>query len=478
MPEPPATPKPRRKWLWRSLWALLFLLLSSVGFWCWSYYSALAERDALIAELRSRGEAVWWPEVAEELLAKPREGTGADLYLKAIWELGGETNPKPTKVPSKQLYDELDGVRFSPKSHPLVERELKLAEPALKLLEQSAKLPPGQVIRRLRNDEPISIILSEIQDMRRVARMLHWQSFDALAKSQPERAYKAVLLALEITEQFANEPFAIPHLVRLVVISEALDQLAMCLEFAPLPAAEFRAIDERLSKWEDGFGLQEPLKGERAMWMSTLEQPHVLWILTMDARRRATGRLESAIERGLLTVLSSKVGKPILTKAQTEFLGMFDYIANFIDDPSVDSDAISRVNASFSPRSILSRTIGTGVQTNYEWLSSLDRRCRKVHRKIVLARVALRLRRHFDVHGRFPDSLDAILDPAMPKIRLEWLLNKPLDYKPLPRGFELRVPPSVAAEEERTRDEAKRAFPVLDWNLELNTPPKIPGAAK
>src|SRR5688572_10270592 len=100
-------PKRRRKWPWRVLWGMLAGVLAAGGFWCWSYSSALAERDALIAEIRARGEPVWWDEVAGKLLAEPTEGTGSELCLKAIWALGGETNPNGPRVPSKQLTDEL-----------------------------------------------------------------------------------------------------------------------------------------------------------------------------------------------------------------------------------------------------------------------------------------------------------------------------------------------------------------------------------
>src|SRR6478609_7805642 len=106
--QPSAPAKPRkRKRLYRVLWTLLALVVGVCSFWSWSYYSALAERDALIAEIRARGEPVWWNEIADKLLAEQSPDTGAELFMKALWELGGDYNSSKRGLPSLKLEDGL-----------------------------------------------------------------------------------------------------------------------------------------------------------------------------------------------------------------------------------------------------------------------------------------------------------------------------------------------------------------------------------
>src|SRR5262245_33366624 len=93
--------KPRkRKWLRRVGWALLALVAGTAGAWTWAYYTALWDRDALIARLRALGEPVWWNEVAAQLLAEPVDGTGVRDYHIAVNSIRGETSSVGPRVPS------------------------------------------------------------------------------------------------------------------------------------------------------------------------------------------------------------------------------------------------------------------------------------------------------------------------------------------------------------------------------------------
>src|SRR5215216_4063993 len=98
-----ANPPWRRKLLFRVLWSLFALVIGVCLFWTYSYYTALWERDALIAEIRAKGEPVWWDEVAHKFLTEQSAETGADLYMKALCETGDELNRNKPWLPSPTL---------------------------------------------------------------------------------------------------------------------------------------------------------------------------------------------------------------------------------------------------------------------------------------------------------------------------------------------------------------------------------------
>jgi hypothetical protein len=458
----------RRKLLFRVLWSLFAIVVGVCLFWTYSYYTALWERDALIAELRAKGEPVWWDEVADKLLAEPTEGTGADLYLRAIWALGGETNPKGPCVPSKQLTDELERDKFNPRVHPLVEQELKLAIPALTILEESVRLPPGRVIKALRTEDPCSIILSQVQDMRRVQRILHWQSFDAVAKSDSNRAYHAAWLALAGTQQLANDPFAISQLVRLIVMSHAIDQLMMCLCWLSPPELEFAAIDRLLAGWEVAFDLESLVGAERGMWLTTLERPNIFWVVTSRTQRKPQG-IERTLDGWLLDVASSQLGRPLRLRAQVEYLKWSPRLTTALDRPQTDPNAFDRETEVVENASTLNRITGETGGSGVKWLAALQRRCSINHQKITLARLALRLRRHFDQYGRLPEKLDELCDESMPKIRLEWFLNQAIVYKPSAKGFRLETPEGILSSEDRKKLSEKPINSEVGLEIEFKT---------
>ena len=245
---PSTASKPRkRKRLYRVLWTLLALVVGVFFYWTWSYYSALAERDALIAEIHSRGEPVWWKEVAEKALAEQSEDTGADLFLKAIWELGGDFNRSKPGMPSSKLEDDLKIKYPEPTILPEVEEELKAAAPAFALAEQAVKRTPGLLTKELRSDDPSRILLPHIQNVRGLTRMLRWEAYDALAKSDSRRAYKAIILSLQCSEQLAVEPLLISQIVRFANKGLSCNHLEMCLTYSPPNEEEFRILDKLIS---------------------------------------------------------------------------------------------------------------------------------------------------------------------------------------------------------------------------------------
>jgi hypothetical protein len=461
-----AKPPRRRKLLFRVLWSLFALVVGVCLFWTYSYYSALWERDALIAEIRAKGEPVWWEEVADDLLSRSWKGTGADKFRQACFALGWPINPNGQKLPMKAVDDELKGKELDPMLHTGVQNLLALSDEALKATYEAVELPPGLIITRLHSAEPVSIILDETQRGRSLQRLLHWRSFDSLAKGRLEEAFKAAWTSLALSEQYLHEPFAISHVVRLYLFGKGIEQLGMCLKFgSPMPT-EFERIDALLRKREYGFELDAALLTERSMWFTSLNQPSVVWILGWNGRRISSrGPLSNTVSRWWSQLVASPIGNPILTRGQAEYLVAFSRLAPEVEQPDTEPATVLRFVERHSRESILHRSLDTEEDFGVRSLYLMIKRCQLVHRQIVFARLALRLRRYFDRRGRLPEKLDDLCDATMPKIRLEWFQNQPIVYKPRANGFRLELPESIVPPEARYR---LSETPILsDYGLEI-----------
>jgi hypothetical protein len=436
----PRFPK-RRKWPWRVLWGMLAIVTAAGGYWWWSFATARADRDAVVAEIRARGEPLYWNELADKLLAERSSETGAELFMKALAALGGEYNKFGPKVPSTALTVDLEKVQFVPKIRPVVQRELALGAAALPLLEEAVKRPPGLLTTAIRTDDPISIMLPHIQDSRSLARFLHWLANDALARGDSKTAYHAVELSFLASEQLFKEPFLISQLVRLAMRGTACETLTMCLAHAAPTDAEFAAIDRLLAAADDGFGAESAWQSERAMWMTVLENPTVLkQFFNNFGTGRSGNEFQLFMRERWMDILASPVGSPVMLKTQSAFLRLHDQVAKTTDKPGSDREARKAAYERFDRDAPLTRAGFDLGDWGFRSLNTFDDACAKAHRRNILARLALRLRRHFDKHGRFPEKLEELCDADMPRLRLDWFLDKPIVYFSTKSGFRLEVP--------------------------------------
>jgi hypothetical protein len=462
----PAVAKPkRRKWARRMLWAMASLFVGVCLFWIYSYYTALWERESLIAELRAKGEAVWWEEVAHKFLTEQSAETGADLYMKALWETGGEFNQSKPYLPSPTL-DALRKQFPEPTIRPEVELELKLVRPAFELVKQAVRRPPGLLTKNLITDDPACILLSHIQTARTLHRMLSWEAYDAIARNDPRRAFAAIRLALQSSEQLAAEPFIICHVVRLALKGVACDDLAMCLSYAAPSDAEFQTLDRLLSAHDDGFNAEHVLVAERAAAVATFGSHQLLPIYLMNQRR---GRYSSEVEKWAyhrwLELLASPAGHPARLKSQTEMMELVDKIRPTFDRPGADLAVVEKLYDEAERRSPIHRLTENSSGFFTTWMRDSHRRFVASHRRLILVRLALRLRRHYDRHRKLPNQLDDLCDATMPKIRLEWFQNQPIVYKPRANGFRLELPESIVPPEARYH---LSESPILsDFGLEI-----------
>lgn len=269
------------------------------------------------------------------------------------------------------------------------------------------------------------------------------------------------------------------QLNRLLVLGLSLDQLTMCLGYASPSDTEWNAIDALLSDWELRFDFTQTLSIERALLLTTLDRPNAFWLVTWQTRiqRKAQGT-ERQLEHWLLDAASSPISQPVRLRAQAEFLQAMQELPPFVDNPRADLELMKRKVEALEKNAIINRYTGERDALGVKWLTLLAQRSRAIHQRVTLARLALRIRRHFDRHGRLPDPRESLCDRAMPTIRLEWFNVESIVYKSSANGFRLELPEASVPAEDRPR--LKESPVHADFGLEVefkSLPPKS-GAAK
>ena len=468
---PPSTPR-RRKRLYRVLWAVVILVVGICLFWTWSYYSALAERDALIAELHAKGEPVWWDEVVARLLEEETKDTGAEYYLKAVWALGGDYNPAGPKLPNGVLWNAIDNngtflqppvVPEQPSIDPMVQQQVKLAKPAFDFLEEAVRRKPGWPSANMRRMLPVGslgILLPHVQDSRALLRMNFWRTYDALARCADAEAYHAAWLGLAASEQLSKEPWLVAQFVRLDMQAQACRQLAMCLQYVAVPEAEFRKIDAFFASFEDSFRLDTVVKGDRALglylWSSGRSTKDV--ILNSAVSFGPPSSKWSHATRVWFEILGSPLAAPARLQTQVQELRFYAQIGDRIDRPDADLKEIKDAVAAFEAAVPIYRLVGFPAGKTKS-ARTFAKYVIVAHRRLVLHRLALRSRRHFDRYGKFPERLDELCDESMPKIRLDWFQNHPIPYSPSADGFRLEVPEAVRYEVDKPVEAKLKTLP-------------------
>jgi hypothetical protein len=358
-----------------------------------------------------------------------------------------------------------------------VQKELALGADTIPILEEAVKRPAGLLTTALKTDQPISILLPHIQDGRNLSRYLHWVAYDAVARGDSKLAYHAVWLNLAASEQLAVEPFLIAQLVRFAMRANSIESLTMCLEYASPPEDEFRALDKMFAAADDGFGVSGAWLSERALWLTVLEEPKQLreFLQWGPSNMGPMNDFERFAKRRWGDVIASPLGRPIMLKTQSAFLKLSEKVSKLNDRPLVDPKERDEAFEEFERIAAIQR-VGLDVgDWGFAASNTFDQACVRAHRRNVMARLALRLRRYYDKVGRFPSNLDELCDAEMPRVRIDWFQNKSIGYAPSANGFRLEVPDEILSKGDLERKKTSKESNELVLSVQLK---KSPEAAK
>lgn len=460
------TPK-RRKWFWRVLWAFFALIVGVCLFWTRSYYSALAERDSLIAEIRAKGEPVWWSEVVSGLTPVGEDVSGAPWMLKAMWEMGWPFDPEKPSLHSPSLTS-LRQQEVEPRILPEVQQALRSAEKAFALAEQAVQRKPGLVGGFFLKPESTSLDdIDGIHAATDLLRMLRWRIWDALARGDSATVYRSARQSLAVSNQLQNEPLLCLQVIRLGLVQGACECAKLCANYSSVPEDEFVRLDSALAAADADMKFNSVLIGERAWRIAVLGDSD-------DLAKQLSEWNDYSVRRGVpitrvhrkwADVVASKAGLPARIKSQTALIRLIEEFRKEIDHGPMEQSKVDELCKDFERESAIHRLIEGSEDFEIDFLRDFPNRVTFSHRRLLFARLALRLRRHYDKHGRLPQTLSELCDDAMPTIPWKWFFDKPITYKATAKGFRLEVPESIVPPEERAKI---RESPIgVSYGLEI-----------
>jgi hypothetical protein len=465
-------------WLFRRRRLLVpfALLLGAVATWYPLFLARrdrlLVERDGLLAALIAKGETATFREY--EKLARA-DDPGLRHLMRAVLATGRETalgyqSPRKTKLndaihrlvgdtmlPSPGLVPgDWAAIEAAdePKADVALTAALAKLDPAFSELEKACVYPPALFPHDFGTPSPFSIHLSQVQDLRLLAKACRAAACVAIAKNDPRRAWRFVTLGFKLAERLDSDVFHISKLVQCQLFTVACKTMTMTLgHFEPTPE-EFAALDDVLAA-ADRVRFGASVRGEQAATIRHLEinDPEE-WVAFMLRGPRSDIKWLRLVAR----YQTSRLGEPDRIEDQVWLARTLDRRVAAVDDLGPSGAA-----ALVEHEADLARQGGYSFAARM--MPPLDK-LRDGHRRLRLeaeaARGCLRINRFRAVHDRWPSALAEVACADWPSassallfgasgpryertasgFRLRHSELKPVGMPaPNPWGLEVRYPP-------------------------------------
>jgi hypothetical protein len=369
--------------------------------------------DSEIALIAERKEPVWFKDLAPTEIDPDRDGT--PYFLQAVAKI-----QRPTAAFSNLLSN---GSSQPPGADPVIVAELARNREVLDLLAECIRRPEFRLPVDYNTTQPFAIQLDAVQSARDLARLLSGDVAVALAAGDHARALECVERIYDLGELLGDEPFTISQLVRIAICSMAHSSLQQVLAAGDLTPDQFTSLDDRLEKVYSQFSLRPAMIAERAASMTTLKHVEENLPVLMDP----SNEMPNAFR-----LWATGPVHPYRLSDQAALLGLMRDVIDAVDQPGrAGADAMQAIEARIlnMPKTyVFSRLMLPAVMKVRE--AGMRHR-----QKLATTRLGIRVDRYFAEHGRFPESLDALVDGKIPAIPVDIFAGKPLVYRIATDGF-------------------------------------------
>jgi hypothetical protein len=260
---------------------------------------------------------------------------------------------------------------------------------------------------------------------KRCAQVLQLRSVAELADGQSTNALNDIKLLLRVSDTLQNPPLFILQLVRMAIVSMALQPVWEGLAEQRWSDQQLVALDAALAREDFLADYEMAMRGERACAISTFENMRRTGeIITQGANGNST------------TVKMTWMPNAFFYQNELAFAQLYQLFP-LVDTNSrtITPETWRRVDAKvqearkhFSPYSIEARM-------TVPELDAAVKRFAFAQSSIDLARVACALERYRLAHGRYPDSLAALEPQFITQVPHDIINGQPLHYRLRPDGL-------------------------------------------
>ena len=407
-----------------ALFVLVPLLIVGAAYGVF-YAQSKAELEAEIAKIRARGEPVWCSEVFPGSTDAMAAG---DRLYKLMEEL-----PPPSDEFTARLEAEPP---TPPGDYPEFRTALADQRDLLAAIVQAARYPGIRFRCDLNVKLPVMMPLPETDKFRLVHNLLRADVLQSLGTGKTPRALEAIGEGLDLQRAVRGEPWFGCRMLCYGLSKRMLDLLETTLRQVQLRPDDLRALDDRLAVMEPEVRMASAIQSERAI------------ILTMT---NAVGSKEFGEFLAMIAHFSDADDpafrnpgwknfwwgtgfyRPRLMHEQAFVLRMMSCMAAVIDQPGLAGKrACDRLDADLSSMtdSISQRT--ELLQSGYGDVRRTALNCRQ---RLITARLALRVCRYRAEQGKWPASLEAVLDKELRSLTKGLFSERPLVYDVEEDGF-------------------------------------------
>ena len=301
-------------------------------------------------------------------------------------------------------------------------------------LRQASQLPYSRFPLEWDKDDPASILLPHLADLKRSSQVLQLRAIAELQNGESEKALADVKLSLRLADSVRAEPFLISHLVRIAMLQITLQPIYEGLAENKWSEAQLADLDSELAKLDFLADYKTAMRGEMVFLQTgDIEylrlHPKLLLIMSGE---RVDNNGDS------IPPLMIVVGKFHLipggwfyqnelrcVRTMEQFYLPLADINHQTISPEMTRRAVATVKANARHRNaynflecLFVPSLGNAVQKFGYAQSSVN-----------LARVANALERYRLAHGEFPDSLDALAAQFPDGIPHDVIGGQPLHYR-------------------------------------------------
>ena len=418
-------PKPKWKPGWKTYCVTTLVLLLAAGWlglWLWEQ-SARQEFEAEVAQLRERGEPVWFVDLKPEPLPPEQDGTSdflaAATMLDALMRQSSTVTPR---LRDKLWKSKTSAVLILPSQYDLQRLEDALTESGdiltslRRAMDRGSMQPPRDYDAAI----PYSDSSEWIDSQRPLADLLMAEGVVAIANQETDRAVAAVTDLLRFVDLTENNPETLGQFVRISSIGKAVALLALTLENCDLDIDQRQFLDEWLEDLELNLRMRPTLANERAQVLTTIANFEE--VLQREGYENITKDASNLwIYRRLRTLQYQDMTKSI---------HMMNQAMEAVDQTGPEGTRAVQEWQAESQELMGSTYVMTGFfVTSPGPLRNAAMRTRQQLRGL---RLALRVDAYYRQHQQFPKSLDEVLDESLPQIPLGTYSRLPPVYRTLP----------------------------------------------
>ncbi len=296
---------------------------------------------------------------------------------------------------------------------------------AIEEVREAAALPASRFPLNYDSEQPYLILLPHLAGMNGCSKTLLLRTAAELELGQTNAAFSDALLGLRLGGKIRSEPTIISQLVRISIFTRAVQGIWEGLANHRWTGEQLAAFDQQLAGLDFAVDYQAAFRAEMAADAKLMDylRRHPEQLESMGAELPVKSRYVTFVVTRLVPSGWFYQNKLITSKVMLE-----EYL------PVVDS-----TRQTFNPTTAINA--GNFVDGLKNWpgtifakmlLPSLSRTARKfavAQATLNLCRTAGALERYRLAHGKYPETLDALVPKFLPKLPNDPFKGQPLHYR-------------------------------------------------